>query len=81
MNNLQQVLSHFLNDESGQDIVEYALVAALVALATIAGVGRVGSAVALYLPASAPGSPALSDSTDHPAFAGQSPACDRGQRR
>ncbi len=45
MNNLQQVLSHFLNDESGQDIVEYALVAALVALATIAGVGRVGSAV------------------------------------
>ena len=45
MNNLQRILSHFLNDESGQDIVEYALVAALVALATIAGVGRVGSAV------------------------------------
>jgi pilus assembly protein Flp/PilA len=45
MNNSQQILSRFLNDESGQDLVEYALVAALVALAAIAGVGRVGSAV------------------------------------
>jgi pilus assembly protein Flp/PilA len=35
----------FLDDERGQDIVEYALIAALVALAAIAAVGRVGSAV------------------------------------
>jgi pilus assembly protein Flp/PilA len=45
MNNLHQLLAHFLNDECGQDIVEYALIAALVGLAAIAGVGRVGSAV------------------------------------
>jgi pilus assembly protein Flp/PilA len=31
-------------EECGQDIVEYALVAALVALASIAGISKVGSA-------------------------------------
>jgi pilus assembly protein Flp/PilA len=45
MSNLTKTLTVFLDDECGQDIVEYALVAALVALAAIAGIGRVGSAV------------------------------------
>jgi pilus assembly protein Flp/PilA len=45
MSNLTKALTVFLDDECGQDIVEYALVAAPVALAAIAGIGRVGSAV------------------------------------
>jgi pilus assembly protein Flp/PilA len=45
MSNLTKTLTVFLDDERGQDIVEYALIAALVALAAIAAVGRVGSAV------------------------------------
>jgi pilus assembly protein Flp/PilA len=44
MNHLQKSLLPLLHDECGQDIVEYALVAALVALAAIAGISRVGSA-------------------------------------
>ena len=45
MSNLTKILTVFLDDECGQDIVEYALIAALVALSAIAGIGRVGSAV------------------------------------
>jgi pilus assembly protein Flp/PilA len=45
MSNLTKLLTSFLDDECGQDIVEYALVAALVALAAIAGIHAVGSAV------------------------------------
>jgi len=45
MSNLTNILIILLDDECGQDIVEYALIAALVALAAIAGIGRVGSAV------------------------------------
>lgn len=45
MGKLAKLLTAFPGDERGQDIVEYALIAALVALATIAAVGRVGSAV------------------------------------
>jgi pilus assembly protein Flp/PilA len=45
MSNLTKTVAVFLDDECGQDIVEYALIAALVALAAIAGIGRVGSAV------------------------------------
>jgi pilus assembly protein Flp/PilA len=44
MSHLLKSLSPLLHDECGQDIVEYALVAALVALAAIAGISRVGSA-------------------------------------
>jgi pilus assembly protein Flp/PilA len=47
MSNITKTLTVFLDDECGQDIVEYALIAALVALAAIAAVGRVGSAVSL----------------------------------
>jgi pilus assembly protein Flp/PilA len=36
MKNLQCVLSSLLSDESGQDLIEYALVAALIALGATA---------------------------------------------
>ncbi len=45
MSNLTKILTTLLDDECGQDIVEYALIAALVALAATAGIGRVSSAV------------------------------------
>lgn len=35
----------FVSDESGQDLIEYALVAALVALAAVASLNSAGSAV------------------------------------
>jgi pilus assembly protein Flp/PilA len=44
MNHLKKSLLRLVHDECGQDIVEYALVAALVALAAIAGISRVGNA-------------------------------------
>jgi pilus assembly protein Flp/PilA len=44
MSQLQKCLVSLLDEECGQDIVEYALVAALIALAAIAGISRVGSA-------------------------------------
>jgi pilus assembly protein Flp/PilA len=47
MSNFAKILMVFPGDERGQDIVEYALIAALVALAAIAAIGRVGSAVSL----------------------------------
>ena len=45
MSNLTKILTTLLDDECGQDIVEYALIAALIAFAAIAGIGRVSSAV------------------------------------
>jgi len=36
MNRTKQFLNAFLNDECGQDLIEYALVAALIALGTVA---------------------------------------------
>ncbi len=44
MNHLQKGLLSLLHDECGQDLIEYALIAALVALAAIAGISKVGSA-------------------------------------
>jgi pilus assembly protein Flp/PilA len=35
MNNLSTLLRKLLNEDSGQDLIEYALIAALIALATI----------------------------------------------
>ena len=45
MSNLTKITAVFLHDECGQDIVEYALIAALLALAAIAGIGQVSSAL------------------------------------
>ena len=36
---LTELMTGLLNDESGQDLIEYALIAALIALATIAATG------------------------------------------
>lgn len=33
---MKQLMKNFLNEESGQDLIEYALIAALIALAAIA---------------------------------------------
>jgi pilus assembly protein Flp/PilA len=45
MSNIANIVAVFLDDESGQDIVEYALIAALVGFAAIAAVRSVGTAV------------------------------------
>ena len=42
---LRTLFRHLLKDESGQDLIEYALVAALVALAAIASIRSLGTAV------------------------------------
>ena len=43
MNRLMQVLSTLHREESGQDLIEYALLAALIALAATAGMSVVAS--------------------------------------
>ena len=49
MKNSQGLLQDFLFDESGQDLIEYALISALIALVAIAGLnGLSGSINALF---------------------------------
>jgi pilus assembly protein Flp/PilA len=45
MKNYRAILNHLLRDESGQDLIEYALVAALIGLAAVTAVGSIGNAV------------------------------------
>jgi len=49
MNQLTMAMREILNDlhreDSGQDLIEYAMIAALIALAATAGMGTVASAV------------------------------------
>ena len=45
MNNYKQVLSNLLNDESGQDLIEYALLAAIVALGAVAAMGPLATSI------------------------------------
>jgi pilus assembly protein Flp/PilA len=35
MKNIQQVFAHFIKDESGQDLIEYALVAGLIGVGAV----------------------------------------------
>jgi pilus assembly protein Flp/PilA len=42
---MPRVLRELLRDESGQDLIEYALIAALVALAAIAGLTNLASKI------------------------------------
>ncbi len=42
MNNIFSTLKNLLRDESGQDLIEYALVAALIALAAVAAMSTLG---------------------------------------
>jgi pilus assembly protein Flp/PilA len=41
-----EILRNLKQDESGQDLIEYALIAALIALAGVAGMQTVGSGIA-----------------------------------
>jgi pilus assembly protein Flp/PilA len=42
---MQAVKDAFISDESGQDLIEYALVVAIIALAAAAGMGTVASSI------------------------------------
>jgi len=42
---IKRVFRSFLQDESGQDLVEYALVAALIALVAIAGLNGLATSI------------------------------------
>lgn len=48
-NNIKQILMHFAQDESGQDLIEYALVAALVAMGAVAAMNGLGTKVSAAL--------------------------------
>ncbi len=45
MKHLKNVLALLLNDESGQDLIEYALVAGLIGLVAVLAMTSVGTAV------------------------------------
>jgi pilus assembly protein Flp/PilA len=45
MNNLKCILSNLLCDESGQDLIEYALVAALIALGATAAMTTLATTI------------------------------------
>jgi pilus assembly protein Flp/PilA len=42
---LRRILSALISDESGQDLIEYALVAAIIALGATATLGKVSTAI------------------------------------
>jgi pilus assembly protein Flp/PilA len=45
MKNLKHILSSLLSDESGQDLIEYALVAALIALGATAAMSTLAGTI------------------------------------
>jgi pilus assembly protein Flp/PilA len=45
MKNLKRVLTHLVRDESGQDLIEYALVAALIALGATAAMTTLAGSI------------------------------------
>jgi pilus assembly protein Flp/PilA len=49
MNNLKRVISGLLSDESGQDLIEYALVAALIALGATAAMTTLATTIGTAL--------------------------------
>ncbi|MGA7886847.1 MAG: Flp family type IVb pilin [Acidobacteriaceae bacterium] len=42
---MKTILKNLMNDESGQDLIEYALIAALIALAAIGAMQTLGSKI------------------------------------
>ena len=46
MKNLKQALNNLMADESGQDLIEYALVAALVGLGSVAAMNTLSGSIA-----------------------------------
>jgi pilus assembly protein Flp/PilA len=49
MNDIQQLFSNFLHDESGQDLIEYALVAALIGLGAAATMRTLATSIGTAL--------------------------------
>lgn len=45
MNSLKATLSNLIHDESGQDLIEYALLAAIIALGATAAMGTLATAI------------------------------------
>ena len=45
MSNMKQLLKNLVNDESGQDLIEYALVAALVGLGAVASMKGLSNSI------------------------------------
>lgn len=45
MKKIQQLVVNFTREESGQDLIEYALIAALIALAAIGAMSTLGSEI------------------------------------
>jgi pilus assembly protein Flp/PilA len=45
MQNFKQLMNNLISDESGQDLIEYALVASLVALGAVASMTTVATAI------------------------------------
>ena len=43
MKNMKQIMNNLLADESGQDLIEYALVAALIGLGAVVAMGTLAS--------------------------------------
>jgi len=45
MKNMKQILKNLMTEESGQDLIEYALVAALVGLGSVAAMGTLANSI------------------------------------
>jgi len=45
MKNIKNILVNLVQDESGQDLIEYALVAALIALGSVAAMGSLSTVI------------------------------------
>jgi pilus assembly protein Flp/PilA len=45
MKNIKQILVNLVQDESGQDLIEYALVAALIALGSVAAMNALSTSI------------------------------------
>lgn len=45
MKNMKQILNSLISDESGQDLIEYALVAALVGLGSVAAMSSLATSI------------------------------------
>lgn len=45
MQNFKQLMNNLINDESGQDLIEYALVAALVGLGAVTSMKGIATAI------------------------------------
>jgi len=42
---MKQLLKNLMTEESGQDLIEYALVAALIGLGSVAAIGKIGGGI------------------------------------